>query len=51
MQFEDCAIIDNYIDLCDQLVNGQLGLIKKITVKDAWVNSGATGLPHEPSGS
>ena len=28
------------------MVKGQLGLIKKITVKDAWVNSGATGLPR-----
>ena len=28
-----------YFEVCDQLVKGQLGLIKKITVKDASVNS------------
>ena len=40
-----CVILENYEELCDQMVKGQLGLIKKITVKDAWVNSVATGLP------
>ena len=42
MQFEE-----NLLELGDQLVKGQKGLIKKITVKDAWVNKGATSLPRE----
>ena len=28
-----------YFEVCDQLVKGQWGLMKKITVKDASVNS------------
>ena len=42
MQFEK-----EFIELGDQLVKGRLGLIKKITAKDAWVNNGATSLPRE----